>query len=104
MPTTATPLPGMPEPEHADDYETWAETARPAFEQVAATGRPFICWRVARDHEVPEPPNPQRDWARFMGQLHHAGVIRTDGFGFARDKSAVRRWRGTRAARRGAAA
>lgn len=104
MTATATPLPGMPEPEHADDYTTWETLVRPTFEGVAATGQPFICWHVARDHELPEPPNRDRDWARFIGRLHHDGVIRTDGFGLARNKSAVRRWRGTRAARREAAA
>lgn len=100
---TATPLPGMPEPP-TTDYEDWAATVRPTFEQVAATGRSFVCWTIAREYDLPDPPNPARDWARFMGQLHHDGVVRYDGFGLARDKSAVRRWRGTRATMRGVAA
>lgn len=99
-----TPLPGMPEPQTTDDYETWAEQVRPVFETVAATGQPFLCWKIAKEHDLPEPPCRERDWARLIGRLHHDGIIRTDGFGLARDKSAVRRWRGTRAARREAAA
>lgn len=100
---TATPLPGMPETP-TSDYETWEALVRPIFEQVAATGQPFRCWVVAKEHDLPEPPCPARDWARLIGRLHHDGIIRTDGFGLARDQSAVRRWRGTRAARREAAA
>lgn len=99
--TAATPLPGMPEPPARDaDYETWAAGARPAYVAAAATGRSFVCWKVARDAGLPDPPNPSRDWARLMGSLHHDGVVRYDGFGLARDKSAVRRWRGTAASRR----
>lgn len=97
--TTPTPLPGMPEPPKTD-YETWADQVRPTFEQVAATGQAFLCWTVAKQYELPDPPNPSRDWARLIGALHHDGVVRYDGFGLARDKSAVRRWRGTAAARR----
>lgn len=101
--TTPTPLPGMPEPPKTD-YETWADTVRPTFETVAATGQAFLCWTVAKEFDLPDPPNPSRDWARLIGTLHHDGVVRYDGFGLARDKSAVRRWRGTAAARREAAA
>jgi hypothetical protein len=39
-----------------------------------------------------------------MGELHRDDVITTDGFGFARDHSAVLAWRGTRAAMTGRAA
>jgi hypothetical protein len=101
---TATPLPGMPEPAHADDYETWEAGVRPAFLAVAATGRPFLCWIVARDHRLPEPPDKKLDWARLMRRLHHDNVIQPDDFGLARDQSAVRRWRGTREAMQGRAA
>lgn len=103
MTATATPLPGMPEPEPGTDFETWAESVIPTFRKVAATGRSFVCWQVARDHKLPAPPNQERDWARLMGRLHHDHVIRYAGFGLARDKSAVRRWTGTAAARKEAA-
>lgn len=100
---TATPLPGMPEPP-TTDYEDWAAIVRPTFEAVAATGRSFVCWTVAREHDLPDPPNPKFDWARLVIGLHHDGILRRDGYGEARDHSAVRKWRGTRAAMRGAAA
>lgn len=87
-----------------DDYETWAAQIRPVFEQVAGTGQPFLCWKVAQQNDLPDPPDRDHDWGRFAAALHREGLIRTDGFGLTRDKSAVRRWRGTAAARREAAA
>ncbi|MFI0900606.1 hypothetical protein [Streptomyces sp. NPDC020983] len=101
--TAPMPLPGMPEPPKSE-YETWADAIRPVYVNVAATGRRFVCWEIARDNQLPEPPNPQRDWARFMGEFHRDGLIRQDGYGEARDHSAVKQWRGTHAARREAAA
>ncbi|BBB01028.1 hypothetical protein RVR_8260 [Actinacidiphila reveromycinica] len=100
-----TPLPGMPTPPAPSaDYETWAETVRPVYAAAASTGRTFLCWHIARDHHLPDPPNPKRDWARLMSDLHRAGLIRQDGYGEARDHSAVHAWRGTRAAMQGRAA
>lgn len=104
MTATPLPLPGMPEPTAPSEYDTWAEQVRPAYAAVAATGRRFVCWQIARDHVLPEPPDRRRDWARLMGELHRDGVIDTDGFGYARDHSAVLAWRGTRAAVKGRAA
>jgi hypothetical protein len=103
MTTKPTPLPGMPEPP-ATDYETWEALVRPVFEQAAATGRPFLCWVVADDHNLPHPPNQRLDWARLVKALRHDGLICWSGYGAARDGSAVKEWRGTSAARRGVAA
>lgn len=104
MTTVQPALPAdFPEPEPSD-YETWAAAVRPAFVDVARTGRSFVCWEIARDAKLPAPPNQKRDWARLIGELHRDGVIEDDFFGFARDHSCVRRWRGTRAARTGRAA
>ena len=103
MTTQPTPLPGMPEPPQPD-YDAWADTVRPTYVTVAATGHLFVCWEIARDYELPEPPDRKRDWARLMGELHRDGLIHPDGFGFARDHSAVLAWRGTRAATQGRAA
>lgn len=86
---------------HLDDYDAWVSLVRPTFVAVARAGRPFVCWQIAKTHQLPEPPDQKRDWARLMGSLHRDGLIRCDGFALARDKSAVRRWRGTRAARDG---
>lgn len=82
-----------------DDYESWEALVRPAFIAIAAAGTPFICWVVAKECRLPEPPDRRRDWARLMVGLHRDGIVRRDGFGYARDHSAVTRWRGTRAAR-----
>jgi hypothetical protein len=82
------------------DYETWAAIVRPTFERVAAAGESFVCWRVAQAHKLPDPPEQKRDWARLIAALHHDGLIRQDGYGHARDGSAVYSWRGTRQARR----
>jgi hypothetical protein len=90
----------FPEPEPSD-YDTWASECRPAFVAAARAGQPFVCWKVARDAKLPNPPDQKRDWARFIGELHHDNVIRLNGFGLARDKSCVRRWIGTTAAREG---
>lgn len=91
-------------PTPADDYETWETEVWPTYVEAARSGRPFVCWRIAQAHNLPNPPCVERDWARLMGRLHHDGIVRYDGFGFARDKSACRRWRGTRAAQAGRAA
>jgi hypothetical protein len=88
----------------ADDYEEWAIAARPVYVAAAKSGLPFVCWKVARDAKLSNPPDQKRDWARFIGELHSGGVIRLAGFGFARDGSAVRKWIGTTAAREGRAA
>ncbi|MEV6696283.1 hypothetical protein AB0M68_03845 [Streptomyces sp. NPDC051453] len=87
-----------------EDFETWVEEVRPKFVEIAKTGSPFLCWKVARQHELPDPPDRDHDWGRFMAGLHRDGLVRTDGFGLTRDKSGVRRWRGTRAAIEGRAA
>jgi hypothetical protein len=101
--TQPTPLPGMPTPPQSD-YDTWVLEVRPVYVAVAETGRRFVCWEIAREFDLPEPPNRQRDWARFVGELHRDGLISQDGYGEARDHSAVKQWRGTRAAMTGRAA
>lgn len=87
-----------------DDYEAWVSEVRPVFVEAAKSGRPFLCWKIACQNELPDPPDRDHDWGRFVAGLHKDGLIRTDGFGCTRDKSAVRRWRGTRAAIEGRAA
>jgi hypothetical protein len=92
----------MPTP--ADDYDTWEAAVWPTFVAAARSGRPFVCWKIADAHDLPHPPCQERDWARLMGHLHRARIVRCDGFGLARDKSACRRWRGTADAIAGRAA
>ncbi|WP_369214987.1 hypothetical protein [Streptomyces flavofungini] len=78
-----------------DDYEAWVTEVRPVFVEAAKTGRPFLCWKVAEEHDLPEPPDQGHDWGRFAAGLHREGITRPAGYGLTRDKSAVRRWRGT---------
>lgn len=87
-----------------DDYEAWESEVRPTFVGVAESGRPFVCWKIAKANDLPEPPNQRLDWARLMTSLRRDHVVRYDGFGLARDKSACRRWRGTNEAIEGRAA
>jgi len=91
-------------PTPADDYETWVDAVRPAYVTAAQTGRPFVCWKIADANDLPNPPCQERDWARLMGRLRRERIVRYDGFGLARDKSACRRWRGTAEAMSGRAA
>ena len=78
-----------------EDYEAWVSEVRPVFVAAAKAGRPFVCWKIADANNLPEPPHQERDWARLMASLRRDHIVRYDGFGLARDKSAVRRWRGT---------
>lgn len=92
----------MPAP--VDDYESWAERVRPAFERAAATGREFASWHIKVAEKLPEPPNPRSMWGQLLHRLHDEGLIQPASFTTTRDGSGVRTWRGTRAARRGRAA
>jgi len=87
-----------------EDYETWVEIVRPTYLEVARTGQPFLFWKIAEQYELPDPPDRDHDWGRFAASLHKDGITRTNGFGLTRDKSSVRRWRGTVAAMQGRAA
>lgn len=87
-----------------EDYEAWESEVRPVFIDAAKSGRPFLCWKIAQANDLPDPPDQQRDWARLIASLHRAHIVRCDGFGLARDKSACRRWRGTAEAIQGRAA
>jgi hypothetical protein len=87
-----------------DDYEAWESEVWPTFVEVAKSGRPFVCWKIADANDLPHPPCQERDWARLMGRLRREHIVRYNGFGLARDKSACRRWRGTDEAMQGRAA
>jgi hypothetical protein len=91
-------------PNPAEDFETWVEKVRPAFERAAATGREFASWHVKVDEKLPDPPNPKSQWGLLLHRLHDEGLIQPASFTTTRDGSGVRTWRGTRTARRGRAA
>jgi len=78
-----------------DDYETWAALVRPTVIAVAESGRTFMFWEIEKEFDLPIPPDPDHDWGRFAAACHRDGITRTAGYGQTRDKSAVRKWRGT---------
>ena len=92
-------------PTPATDYPTWVDEVRPAFVAAARTGRRFTTYEVAKECDLPEPPNPRADWGNFAQALVREGV--TEHCGFDRssrptaEHSAVSVWRGTRAAQAG---
>jgi hypothetical protein len=90
----------FPEPEPTD-FETWAETVRPAFVAAAKSGSKFASWQIKVAAQLPEPPHPKTDWGAFVGRLRREGLIRRAGWTETRDSSSVRRWQGTRAAQQG---
>ena len=93
----------MPAP--AADYHTWVDMVRPAFVAAAKTGQRFTTYEVAKDHELPEPPNPRADWGNFTQSLVRDGLLEHCGFDRSvrptGEHSAVSVWRGTRAAQAG---
>lgn len=92
-------------PAQAADYHTWCDTVRPAFVAVARTGREFTTYEIAKDAELPEPPNPRADWGNFVQTLVKDQLIEHVAFDRSRrptgERSAVGVWRGTRAAQAG---
>lgn len=79
--TTATPLPGMPEPptppavQRAEDYEDWVKAVWPAFVAAADCGQPFTTSEIQQRNNLPDPPNPQAQWGSLPGRLKAAGLI-----------------------------
>ncbi|MFD5709533.1 hypothetical protein ACFWHW_03910 [Streptomyces pharetrae] len=89
-------------PVQAADYHAWADQCRPAFVAAARTGRMFTSYEIARDNDLPEPPNPRADWGNLVLSLVRDGLIEHVAFDRSRrptgERSAVAVWRGTRAA------
>lgn len=86
------------------DYETWLQQIRPAFAAAARSGREFACWHIKVDKKLPDPPKPKTQWGSAMHHFTAEGLLEPASFTTTRDGSAVRTWRGTRAARMGRAA
>ncbi|MGW4505755.1 hypothetical protein ACWENO_14055 [Streptomyces sp. NPDC004436] len=91
-------------PPPATDYETWLDQIRPAFADAARSGREFACWHIKVDKKLPDPPKPKTQWGSAMHHFAAEGLLEPASFTTTRDGSAVRTWRGTRAARQGRAA
>jgi hypothetical protein len=76
MPTTATPLPGMPEPPGVvDDLGEWVKVVWPAYVAAADTGQPFTISEIAAKAGLPDPPKAQSQWGHLPGLLVKAGLI-----------------------------
>lgn len=108
MPAQQPTLDGtLPEPP-APNYRAWADLVWPAFVDVCRTGRRWTCYEVAKDNNLPEPPNPKADWGNLVQSLARHGVAEHCGFDRSSrptgEHSAVGVWRGTRAAQTGRAA
>jgi hypothetical protein len=102
MPTVQPTLDGtLPPPAYAD----WFDQIRPAFVAAARTGQEFTTYSVARDAELPEPPNPRADWGNATQAFIHDGLIEHAGWARSSrptgERSAVSVWRGSRAAQAG---
>lgn len=95
-------------PTPAADYHTWVDQVRPAFVAAARTGQLFTSYEIAKNNDLPEPPNARADWGNLVLSLVRDGVIEHVTFDRSRrptgEKSAVGVWRGTRAAQAGRAA
>jgi hypothetical protein len=101
----------MPEPPvraRAEEYEAWCDEIRPVFERVATTRRSWTSFEIADEYDLPDPPNPKSHWGSFVHSLAADGLIEHVGYDETTrpggDGSAVKVWRGTRAARRQVAA
>jgi hypothetical protein len=92
-------------PAPASDYPTWVDEVRPAFVAAARTGRLFTSYEIAKDNELPEPPNPRADWGNLVLSLVRDRLIEHVTFDRSSrptgERSAVAVWRGTRAAQAG---
>jgi hypothetical protein len=95
----------LPTPDTSPTYTEWADQVRPAFVAAARTGQRFTVYEIAKDHDLPEPPNSRADWGNATQRFVHEGLIEHCGFDRSSrptgERSAVAVWRGTRAAQAG---
>ncbi|MFJ4624279.1 hypothetical protein [Streptomyces sp. NPDC088812] len=95
----------LPTPASGLTYAEWADLVRPAFVAAARTGRLFTSYEVAKDNDLPEPPNPRADWGNLVLSLVRDRLIEHVTFDRSSrptgERSAVAVWRGTRAAQAG---
>ncbi|HEY6117677.1 MAG TPA: hypothetical protein VI172_17115 [Candidatus Dormibacteraeota bacterium] len=105
MPAQQPTLDGSLPPVDQLTYAEWCDHVRPAFVAAACTGRLFTSYEVARDNDLPEPPNPKADWGNLVLSLVRDRLIEHVTFDRSSrptgERSAVGVWRGTRAAQAG---
>jgi hypothetical protein len=84
----------------------WHRQALEAIRTLAATGKPFVISDVI-ELGVGDPVNPRTDWPKVTDEAKRLGWIEHAGFAQSSRptarSSAVRQWKGTYAATRGAA-
>lgn len=108
MPAQQPQLDGtLPEPNELT-YTEWVDRIRPTFVEVAKTGRRFTTYEVAKEYDLPEPPNPKADWGNATQMFARERLIEDAGTDRSSrpssERSRVGVWRGTRAAQLGRAA
>lgn len=106
MPAQQPTLDGsLPTPDSGLTYAEWCDLVRPAFVAMARTGRRFTTYEAAKEHDLPEPPNPRADWGNATQRFEREHLIEHCGYDRSSrptgEKSAVAVWRGTRAAQAG---
>lgn len=104
MPAVQPALDGtLPEP--AGDYASWRDLVWPYYVAACQSGRTFTTYAVAKEHELPEPPNPKADWGNLAQALAKRGLAEDAGTDRSSrptsERSRVGVWRGTSAAQAG---
>ena len=88
-----------------EDYHAWFEDITPRFEDFARSGERLTCYEIAERYDLPEPPNPKSHWGRAVHHYASHDLIECVGYDDTTRPggadSAVKVWRGTRAARQG---
>ncbi|MFF3928180.1 hypothetical protein [Streptomyces hirsutus] len=89
-----------------DDYEAWVDEVTPYYVAAADTGQPFTVDAIARQYQLPDPPNPRAHWGSLPVKLQNDGIIRhlTGGTSARARHSMVHVWIGVPAAHREAVA
>jgi hypothetical protein len=94
----------LPEPTDLT-YTQWVDRIRPTFVEVAKDGRHFTTFWVAKEYDLPEPPNPRAHWGNAAQQFARERLVEDAGTDRSirptGGRSRVGLWRGTRAAQAG---
>lgn len=94
-------------PERAEDYESWLDVIRPAFEAAARSGAEFTIYEVAVANNLPEPPDTAHQWGAAACRFRADGLIRHVGFDSAKrgpsHHSSLKKWVGVAGQAGGAA-
>lgn len=81
----------------AESFAAWVDEVRPTIVDIARSGRTFMFWEIEEEFNLPLAPDQAHHPGILAATLHRDGITRTAGYGKTRDKSAVLKWKGTRA-------